>query len=72
MTYIDTADMDASGFVSTIPAMPAEACTEIGADQGHDSAAPEGAAIAVMVVVLLLLLVAGLIHTLAVVLARPI
>lgn len=52
--------------------MPAEACTEIGADQGHDSAAPEGAAIAVMVVVLLLLLVAGLIHTLAVVLARPI
>jgi hypothetical protein len=46
MTYIDTADMDASGFVSTIPAMPAEACTEIGSD--YDAAAPEGFAIAAL------------------------
>jgi len=69
MTYIDTADMDDSGFVSTIPTMPAEACTEIGADQSQDSASPEGAAIAVMVVVLLLL-AAGLVHMVATLLAR--
>jgi uncharacterized protein YjbI with pentapeptide repeats len=63
MTYIDTADMDASGFVSTIPAMPAEACTEIGSD--YDDAVPEGSAIAALFVAALAAVLALLMAVLA-------